>query len=142
MQSLILLALELSSQAGFSLALALSLILYLGFTDIGLLCLWEMPPEPWLRHWQGTQEWCEDRRKPRMLASLALCEIVGRLLSLSQSVSPAAKGWKASDLFQFKNVMRDFPGGSVVKALCFLCKGHRFDLCSGNKDPTCQRAKD
>lgn len=38
MQGLILLALELSSQAGFSLALALSLILYLGFTDIGLLC--------------------------------------------------------------------------------------------------------
>ena len=39
MQALILLALELSSQAGLSLALlALSLILYLGFTDTGLLC--------------------------------------------------------------------------------------------------------
>lgn len=46
MQGLILLALELSSQAGFPLALALSLILYLGFTDIGLLCLWEMPQNP------------------------------------------------------------------------------------------------
>lgn len=39
MQALILLALELSSHAGFSLALlALSLILYLGFTHTGLLC--------------------------------------------------------------------------------------------------------
>lgn len=38
MQALILLALELSSHAGFSLALLdLSLILYLGFTHTGLL---------------------------------------------------------------------------------------------------------
>lgn len=41
--SFALLALELSSQAGFSLAFVCSvavwsLILYLGFTDIGLLC--------------------------------------------------------------------------------------------------------
>ena len=33
--------------------------------------------------------------------------------------------------------MRDFPGGPVVKNLCFQGKGHGFDPWSGNEDPTC-----
>ena len=32
---------------------------------------------------------------------------------------------------------RDFPGGPLVKTLCFQCRGHRFDPCSGNLDPKC-----
>ena len=36
---------------------------------------------------------------------------------------------------------RDFPGGPVVKSLCFQCRGHRFDLWLGNKDPTCHAAR-
>ena len=31
----------------------------------------------------------------------------------------------------------DFPGGPVVKTLCFHCRGCGFDPCSGNQDPTC-----
>ena len=27
---------------------------------------------------------------------------------------------------------RDFPGGPVVKALCFHCRGHRYDSWLGN----------
>ena len=29
----------------------------------------------------------------------------------------------------------DFPGGPVVKTLCFHCRGRRFDPWSGNYDP-------
>ena len=28
----------------------------------------------------------------------------------------------------------DFPGGPVVRTLCFHCRGHRFDPWSGNSD--------
>ena len=34
----------------------------------------------------------------------------------------------------------DFPGGPVVKTLCFQCRGHGFDPWSWNKDPTCHAA--
>ena len=34
----------------------------------------------------------------------------------------------------------DFPGGPVVKTLCFHCRRRRFDPWSGNQDPTCQAA--
>ena len=36
---------------------------------------------------------------------------------------------------------RDLPGGPGVKTLCFHCKGHRFDLSLGHKDPTRCMAK-
>ena len=35
--------------------------------------------------------------------------------------------------------MRGFPGSPVVKALLFHCRGHEFNLWSGNEDATCQR---
>ena len=31
----------------------------------------------------------------------------------------------------------DFPGGPVLKTLCFYCKGLRFNPWPGNSDPTC-----
>ena len=31
----------------------------------------------------------------------------------------------------------NFPGGLVVRILCFNCRGQGFDPCSGNSDPTC-----
>ena len=31
----------------------------------------------------------------------------------------------------------DFPGGPVVKTLCFQCRGCGFDPRLGNEDPTC-----
>ena len=36
---------------------------------------------------------------------------------------------------------RDFPGGPVVKTLCFHCRGHGFYPCSGNQDPAFCTAK-
>ena len=35
-------------------------------------------------------------------------------------------------LMRLKNIRWDFPGGPVVKTLCFHCKGHRFGPWSGN----------
>ena len=32
------------------------------------------------------------------------------------------------------NKIQDFPGGPVVKTLCFQCRGHKFDVWSVNKD--------
>ena len=29
-------------------------------------------------------------------------------------------------------VLREFPGGPVVRTLCFQCRGHRFDPWLGN----------
>ena len=34
----------------------------------------------------------------------------------------------------FKKRYQDFPGGSVVKILCFYCRGHGFYPWLGNKD--------
>ena len=31
----------------------------------------------------------------------------------------------------------EFPGGTMVKILCFHYRGHRFDPWSENQDPTC-----
>ena len=40
--------------------------------------------------------------------------------------------------FRSKNEpFRDFPGGPVVKTLCFHCREYRFDPWPGNWDPTC-----
>jgi len=33
---------------------------------------------------------------------------------------------------KLKTQQQGFPGSPVVKALCFLCRGHRFDLWIGN----------
>ena len=35
----------------------------------------------------------------------------------------------------------EFPGGPVVKTLCFHCWGRGFNTWSGNWDPTCCEAK-
>ena len=41
-----------------------------------------------------------------------------------------------------KNVKgRNFPGGPVIKTLCFQCRGRRFDPRSENEDPTCCAAQ-
>ena len=35
-----------------------------------------MPPEPWLRHRQGTQEWCgQDSCRPRTLEYHSVCDL-------------------------------------------------------------------
>ena len=41
------------------------------------------------------------------------------------------KGGKYAEVFREEQVW-DFPGGPVVKALHFQCRGHRFDPWSGN----------
>ena len=44
--------------------------------------------------------------------------------------------WKMKRwVFLFKKQKRNFPGGSVVKSLCFHCGRYGFDLWSGNWDP-------
>ena len=39
-----------------------------------------------------------------------------------------------------KIVFRDLFGGPVVRTLHFYCRGHGFDSCLGNYDPTCRVA--
>ena len=39
-----------------------------------------------------------------------------------------------------RSMARDFPGVPVVKTPRFQCRGHRFDPCLGNWDPTCHVA--
>ena len=40
----------------------------------------------------------------------------------------------------FQSGERDFPGGPVVKTLCFHCQGPWFSPWSENQDPTCHMA--
>ena len=47
--------------------------------------------------------------------------------------SPVAKNRENQQELTFG----DFPGGPVVKTLCFQCRGGRFNPWSGNQDPTC-----
>ena len=59
-------------------------------------------------------------------------EDVGMWISMGKSLK--CKGHAA-----ILNIQQwDLPGGPVVKTLCFQCRGHRFDPCSENEDPTCQ----
>ena len=39
---------------------------------------------------------------------------------------------EVASLFQNNQFWGDFPGGPVVKTLCFQCRGCRFHLWSGN----------
>ena len=42
---------------------------------------------------------------------------------------------------QNEDLKRDFPGSPVVKTPSLHCRGHRFDPWSGNKNPTCHKAR-
>ena len=46
----------------------------------------------------------------------------------------------AQNIINKKCMLRDFPGGPVVKTPCSQCRGHGFDPWSGNEDPTCHTA--
>ena len=45
-------------------------------------------------------------------------------------------------VFQNKNLKRDFPGSPVVKTSSLHCRRHGFDPWSGNKNPTCHKARE
>lgn len=87
---MLLFALEVSSQAGFSLALlcCVAVLSFCNWASLTLGCSVPRPghclgavvgreqiaPEPWLRHGQGTQAWRgKDSSKPRTLESHSLC---------------------------------------------------------------------
>ena len=56
------------------------------------------------------------------------------LMSLNSSIT-ATRAVLVKGAFQWNfksSELRDFPGGAVVKTLCFQCKGHEFDLWLGN----------
>ena len=69
-----------------------------------------------------------------------------------QSPPPSSRGFLPVGLFcelKFFMVVKytrhkiyhwDFPGGPVVKVLCFQCRGRGFDPRLGNEDPTCRGA--
>ena len=43
--------------------------------------------------------------------------------------------WSNIDKSEKSMLRRDFPGGPVVKTLCFQCRGHGFDPCWGKNIP-------
>lgn len=51
------------------------------------------------------------------------------LLRISMSEDTCSALWE-----RFENESKNFPEGSVVKTPCFNCRGHRFDLLSGNQN--------
>ena len=56
------------------------------------------------------------------------------LMSLNSSIM-ATRAVLVKGAFQWNfksSQLRDFPGGAVVKTLCFQCKGHESDLWLGN----------
>ena len=91
---------------------------------------WRIHVNPWLIHvsvWQKPLQYCK-------VFSLQLIKI-----------NEKKKKRKKIERYQTKKEkkiihMGDFPGGPVVKTLCFQCRWPRFDLRSRNKDPTCWEA--
>ena len=59
------------------------------------------------------------------------------VLKHTQFRTEQMSNWKDNSCYSMSNELvnekeRDFPGGSVVRTLCFHCTGHGFDPCLGN----------
>ena len=55
--------------------------------------------------------------------------------SVQVSITPGSGNW--GRLVLKKGGYWAFPGGPVVRTTDFYCRGHEFDLWSGNDDPAC-----
>ena len=50
----------------------------------------------------------------------------------TKKINNIMKNTQIKDKTNKKQIVRDFPGGPVVKNLCFHCRGQGFNLWSGN----------
>ena len=66
-----------------------------------------------------------------------------KLSCVNLNKGPQQGHWEGRSVYltPVEKYLRGFPGGPVVKNLCFFCRVHRFDPWSGNKDPICCAAQ-
>ena len=69
---------------------------------------------------------------PALQADSLPTEPPGKLLTILVLKCMVPKRWKREKWREKKTDARDFPGGPLVKNLCFHCRGHSFHIWSGN----------